>query len=121
VSGRLAIAIPAWQPSETLLHVVRALSEKGAAAILVVDDGSGSEYQDVFARVGATPGVEVLRHAVKRGSGSAFETAVNHALCTISGLGGVVAAPDGASAEDILLVMESLREHPEAMILGPVP
>ncbi len=91
------------------------------AAIVVVDDGSGPEYADVFLRAGAIARVHVLRHAVKRGSGAALQSGVNHALCTIPGLAGAVTAPEDAGADEILAVTEWLWQHPDAMVLSRRP
>ena len=113
----VAIAILAWRPSNRLVDLVRTLSERGAPAILVVDDGSGPECRGVFEDAAAVAGVQVLRHAVERGKGPALQTAINHALCTIPDLGGLVAAGTGGRAEDILRVAAALRADPESPIL----
>ena len=110
----VAIAILAWRPSNRLVDLVRTLSERGAPAILVVDDGSGPECRGVFEDAAAVAGVQVLRHAVERGKGPALQTAINHALCTIPDLGGLVAASPEGHAEDILRVAEALRADPES-------
>ena len=52
---------------------------------MIVDDGSGAEYQEMFARASAFPHVEVLRHAVNLGKGAALKTAFNHVLCALPG------------------------------------
>ena len=114
--GPLAIAIPAWRPAAGLVDLVRTLSERGAAVILVVDDGSGPEYREVFARAAAFPGVHVLRHAVNRGRGAALQTAINHALCEFPDLAGMVTADPDLPPDDILRLGECLREHPESPI-----
>lgn len=118
--GPFAIAIPAYRPAAGLVDLVRTLSERGAPAILVVDDGSGPEYRDVFARAAAFPRVHLLRHAVNRGKGAALQTAINHALCTFPDLAGMVTADPGGldHPDDILRVGDSLRAHPESPILG---
>jgi glycosyltransferase involved in cell wall biosynthesis len=119
-ANRLAVLIPAYRPSDSLVDVVRVLVEKSFCHILVVDDGSGPDFADTFARVTALPGVEVLRHASNLGKGAALKTGLNHALCSIPDLAGVITADaDGQHApDDIERVGESLLAHPGSLVLG---
>src|ERR1017187_4613582 len=99
-ANRLAVVIPAYRPSAALVEVVRALAERQFSAILVVDDGSGEEFHAIFTDAGAIPGVQLLRHATNLGKGAALKTGINHALCAIPDLAGVVTADaDGRSEE----------------------
>lgn len=116
--GPLAIAIPAYRPADALVDLVRTLSERGAPVILVVDDGSGPEYREVFARAAAVPGVHLLRHAVHRGRGAALQTAINLALCEFPDLAGMVTADPCLDPNDILRLCDCSREHPDSLILG---
>ena len=117
---RFAVLIPAYRPSDSLLEVVRALVEKSLPHIVVVDDGSGPEFRDLFARVAELPGVELLRHAVNLGKGAALKTGLNYALCRYPGLAGTVTADaDGQHhPDDIARVGESLLAHPDSLVLG---
>jgi putative flippase GtrA len=119
-ANRLAILIPAYRPSDSLLDVVRALAQKSLPHIVVVDDGSGPEFRDLFTRVAELPGVELLRHATNLGKGAALKTGLNHLLCRYPGLIGVVTADaDGQHhPDDIQRVAESLVAHPESLVLG---
>ena len=75
------VLIPAYQPSEGLIGLVRELSEDGGMPIVLVDDGSGAEFRAVFERAAQFPGVQLLRHAMNLGKGAALKTGINHALC----------------------------------------
>jgi putative flippase GtrA len=114
------VLIPAYRPSAGLIDLVRDLSGRGIPAILLVDDGSGPEFRNIFDEAARFPGVQVLRHAVNLGKGAALKTGMNHALCAFPGLIGIVTADaDGQHhPEDIERVAASLREHPEALVLG---
>jgi putative flippase GtrA len=87
---------------------------------VVVDDGSGPEFGDLFTRVAELPGVELLRHATNLGKGAALKTGLNYALCRYAGLTGVVTADaDGQHhPDDIERVGESLLAHPDSLVLG---
>ncbi len=114
------VLIPAYRPSAGLVDLVRDLSARGKAAILLVDDGSGPEFREIFDRAAHFPRVQTLRHAVNLGKGAALKTGIKHALCAFPGLIGIVTADaDGQHhPEDIERVAASLREHPEALVLG---
>ena len=50
-----------------------------------MDDGSGSEYRNLFDRLSQYSGVHVLRHAINLGKGAALKTAINFALVQYPG------------------------------------
>lgn len=116
----LVVLIPAYRPSAGLVDLVRDLSARGMPAILLVDDGSGPEFDEIFNGAAQFPSVQILRHAVNLGKGAALKTGINHALCAFPGLVGIVTADaDGQHhPEDIERVAASLRSHPEALVLG---
>ena len=118
--GRLAVVIPAYKPSGALVDVVRALAAKSFAAIVVIDDGSGPEFRDTFECVAAMPQVILLRHAVNLGKGAALKTGINHALCSIPNLVGLVTADaDGQHhPDDIERVAARLLADPGSLVLG---
>jgi hypothetical protein len=58
----MAVLVPADQPGNSLIALIRTLSASPVPAI-VVDDGSGSEFAATFERVQALPRVTVLHHA----------------------------------------------------------
>jgi glycosyltransferase involved in cell wall biosynthesis len=119
-ANRVAVLIPAYRPSAALLGVLHALVERQFPTILVVDDGSGDEFANIFTEAGSLPGVQVLRHATNLGKGAALKTGMNYALCNMPGLIGIVTADaDGQhDPEDIERVAESLLAHPDSLVLG---
>jgi glycosyltransferase involved in cell wall biosynthesis len=116
----IVIAIPAYQPGQSLVELLRDLRGLTDWPIVVVDDGSRQECWEVFEAAGLVDGVKVLRHAVNLGKGAALKTAFNHALCEWPEAAGVVTADaDGQHlTEDILAVAERLEEERDALVLG---
>ena len=114
------VLIPAYRPSAALLDLVSDLSARGTPAILLVDDGSGPAFREIFDQASRVPGVQILRHAVNLGKGAALKTGINHALCAFPGLIGIVTADaDGQHhPDDIVRVAAGLRQHPGALVLG---
>jgi glycosyltransferase involved in cell wall biosynthesis len=116
----MAVIIPAYNPTQTLVLLVDALLLYDFAAVIVVDDGSATTSDPVFAAVAAHPRVTLLRHAINTGKGRALKTAFNHCLLHERQLLGVVTADaDGQhSPHDITRVATALAETPAAMVLG---
>src|SRR5580658_3211293 len=117
---RFAVVIPAYRPEQALLDLIAALSEKSVPAIVLVDDGSGPDYREVFRRAEEFPNVRLVRHAVNLGKGAALKTGINCALCAFPKLQGVVTADaDGQHhPEDIVQVADRLVAEPDRVILG---
>ena len=44
----MSVVLPSYKPDEKLIAVVVGLTQKGFADILIVNDGSGSDYDNVF-------------------------------------------------------------------------
>ena len=116
----IPVIIPAYEPDEKLLKLLKQLKEAGIVHIIVVDDGSGSDYQELFLQAEAVEGCEVLHHAVNLGKGRALKTAFNACLLKFPGLCGCVTADsDGQHTPgDILACMRKLWENPKALVLG---
>lgn len=110
---RLAVLIPAYRPTDNLVDAVGALVNQSFAILVVVDDGSGPDFLDIFERVAKIPGVEVLRHAVNVGQGAALKTGINYLLCNVPDLAGVIA---GQFPADIEPVVESVLAHPGSLV-----
>ena len=72
------ILIPSLEPDERLPAYIRELEQSGFGLIVVVDDGSGEDYQPVFQEVAEIPRTTVLRHEVNRGKGVALKTGYRH-------------------------------------------
>lgn len=114
------VVIPAFQPSDSLLLVVRTLRERSAAPIVVVNDGSDDRYAPLFGQVAAVPGATTLAHRTNLGKGRALRTAMEHVLGAHASAPGIVTADaDGQhDVDDVLRVADALRACPSALVLG---
>lgn len=117
---RIPVVIPAYEPDGKLLDLCRSLVESGIGDIVVVDDGSGKEYQPVFKAVQEECCGVVLRHAANMGKGRALKDAFNFLLNEREDLVGCVTADsDGQhTVKDILKCMEALEQDHNCFILG---
>lgn len=69
------VIIPAYKPDETLVAITDKLWAYGCQ-IIVVDDGSGNEYEHIFEKNDDI--CIILRHVENRGKGAAIKTALTH-------------------------------------------
>lgn len=115
---KTALIIPAYKPGRELLELLEQFRENADFCPVVVDDGSGAEYREVF---DALPNFALLlRHEVNRGKGAALKTAIAYVLahmpdCALA----LTADADGQHRYgDVLRVNASAQAHPGALVLG---
>ena len=66
-----AILIPAYEPDEQLITLAKRLKEEGFV-VVVVNDGSGPAYEDIF--TAAAEFAHIVVHEKNRGKGAALKT-----------------------------------------------
>lgn len=117
---QIPVIIPAYEPDEKLLQLLRELREAEIKNIILVDDGSGMDYRDIFVQAEEEHNCIVLRHGVNLGKGRALKTAFNYCLDKFPDEEGCVTADsDGQhSPECILTCASQLQLHSDALILG---
>lgn len=120
VRWEVPVVIPSYEPDEKLMGLLRELRETGFENLVLVDDGSGQEYEPFFRRAREEFGARVLSHAVNQGKGRALKTAFNYCLKEFEEAPGVITADsDGQhSPECILACVDALLAHPDSLILG---
>lgn len=118
--GAVPIVIPAYEPGEELIRLVKELVETTPEPVIVVDDGSDpAKYGHTFEEVRKL-GAVTLRNAVNMGKGRALKEAFNHCINEYEDLVGVVTADsDGQhSVKDICKCGEVLAANIKSLILG---
>lgn len=113
---RIAL-IPAFEPDERLVTLAENLRDR-AVLTVIVDDGSGAAYADIFRRAGQA--AVVLTHPNNRGKGAALKTGLFYIKrcfgerCTV-----VTADADGQhKIDDIMNVLCEAETHPDELVLG---
>jgi glycosyltransferase involved in cell wall biosynthesis len=116
----VVVLIPAYRPGESLVELVVDLSGRGVQGIIVVNDGSGPEFENCFKTVATYPHVRIVHHAVNLGKGAALKTGMNYALVHFPECLGVVTADaDGQhDPEDIVRIAAALCENCGALVMG---
>jgi len=117
--NKIAVLIPSLAPDDKLVHAVKEIIAVGFDRILIINDGSTSEYDSFFKEVEQL-GATVLRHAVNLGKGRALKTGFNYILNEWKECEGVITADsDGQHrAEDLLKCRETLLENKDKLVLG---
>ena len=115
------IIIPAYEPDNRMLSLLRSMKEKDLGPVVIVNDGSGSGYDDLFAQAQEYVrelGGTILTHEVNRGKGRALKTAFAYILDTFpDAVGCVTADSDGQHTADcILSVRQALEEDPDKLV-----
>lgn len=112
------VLIPSYEPDARLLDLVCELITRGMTSIVIVDDGSGADYDDIFAAAEEC-GCKVLKHDVNRGKGCALKTGFR--FIRDSGMaGGIVCADsDGQHLpDDIRKIADAVADKPNEIVLG---
>ena len=123
MANRVGIVIPAYEPDERFLTLLRDLDAENMGTIYAVDDGSGPDYAAIFEA--AAPLIEksggtLLRHEVNRGKGRALKTAFDYILKNEPEmLAAVTADSDGQHTVNcIKRVIGAVIENPDCLVLG---
>ena len=111
------LVIPAFEPDEKLIKLLEEVSALNLFQIIVVDDGSGDKFNNIFAE--AERYAIVLAHGVNKGKGAALKTAFTY----IKGLNvnGIIVTADSDgqhTVSDIIKVSDSLRIDEAAITTG---
>ncbi len=102
------VLIPAYEPEAVLVPLVEELKSVGLS-VLVVDDGSGEKYTDIFETVSKT--ATVLHLPKNSGKGAALKTGIRHVLDHMPECEHLITCDaDGQhKVEDVIRVREQLH------------
>lgn len=110
--------IPTYKPDDRLIETIKALRGIGFKKIVVVDDGSGDAFCDIFSEV-INNGVHICTHAQNLGKGRALKTGFNYILLSHPGYGAVSVDADGQhNAKDAARAAKLVDLHSNSLILG---
>ena len=102
-----------------MLTLVEQLLKDNYSAIIVVDDGGGEAFADMFKQA-EKMGCVLLTHEQNKGKGAALKTGLTYYMNHFKGgIGVVTADADGQhTPSDILKVADALTENADALIMG---
>ncbi|MNM66755.1 Undecaprenyl-phosphate 4-deoxy-4-formamido-L-arabinose transferase [compost metagenome] len=114
----MTILIPAYEPDERLLELIQKLRKCSDTRIIIVDDGSGKDYQNIFNTAEAV-GCIVLHHEMNQGKGQALKTGFRYLM--VSGEQDIVICADSDGQhlpEDIMAVSKIVQQGDHRIVLG---
>ena len=97
-AGRTAVVIPAYKPDDRLPPYVQALKDAGIGRIVVVDDGSGQDYQRFFDQIPRDGVSHVISYRPNCGKG----VALKHGMAWLM---------DNSPDQDIIVTADSDGQH----------
>ncbi len=113
------ILIPAYKPDEKLIGIINDLIEikDDITDIVVIDDGSGKEFQPIFQNAEQL-GCLVIRHQINKGKGAGIKTGLGYAKQQ-DYQAVVTADADGQHlAKDIIATLQTTVQNPNSLTLG---
>lgn len=112
---KIAICIPAYNPTEDLISLVDCLVP--SFTVVVVNDGSLPENQTIFDKLNKN--AILLKHDINKGKGEALKTGFSYILQNIPCIGVIIADADGQHLyDDIIKLANELRNSPNSLLLG---
>lgn len=118
MNGKVSVVLPSYKPDEKLISCVDGLEAAGFDDIIVVDDGGGSQYRQIFDVLRERAACTVLVHPENRGKGAALKTAFKWYLENRSGAGVVTADGDGQHLPADVMACADKMVQDEMIVLG---
>ena len=114
----MLIIIPAYNPDHHLINVLKDLKGKIDHKILIVNDGSSEDSNEVFSE--AKKYAIVINHDINKGKGRAMKTALEYVRDNFPDEDGVVFVDaDGQhKAKDVKKLIDSFEKNNDSLILG---
>ncbi len=115
-----ALLIPIYEPTDKVVPFLKTFQQGEFDAFLVIDDGSGPDYQSIFQEISDSTVFEVVSYPENHGKGYALKTGISYLMQIVPELTEIVTADgDGQHAKvDILRVKEETLAHPSTLVLG---
>lgn len=122
MNSTVPIIIPAYEPDERMLVLLKGLKQANLNNIIIVNDGSSEKYKNIFSEASKLiePTGKLIEYQVNQGKGYALKTAFRYVLKNMPDVNGVVTADsDGQhTVECIQKIINALQVSPENLILG---
>ncbi len=117
---RTYIIIPALEPESGLCRQIRELQEKIPSQVVVIDDGSGRDYREIFDRIEKMAGCIVLHHGENRGKGQALKTGFRYVRESAGKACRVLCLDcDGQHLpQDGVRLLRTAEKRPDTLVLG---
>lgn len=117
--SKVTVIIPSYKPDGKLMETVAGLTDAGFEDILILNDGSGDEFDSIFSDINEIKGCTVISHSENRGKGAALKSAFKWYLENRKGIGVITVDGDGQHKPcDVVRCADKLCEKKDTVILG---
>lgn len=113
--------VPAYKPDFKLTETLKkVIGLDFLYRIVVVDDGSGDQYQSLFSEISQMPVVDILHLGVNSGMGGAIKYGLQYSIFQYpDAIGFVMFDADGQHApKDIKHIVDIFHLQPDKLVLG---
>ncbi|MEO8637376.1 MAG: bifunctional glycosyltransferase family 2/GtrA family protein [Candidatus Taylorbacteria bacterium] len=116
----ISVLIPAYKPDARLVSFVKSLANRPFKNIVIIDDGSGVAFEQIFEELKKVSKTVVVNHEKNQGKGAALKTGFDYIYSHLPKCAGIVTADaDGQHREDDIMTVASTHEkQPDSFILG---
>lgn len=116
----IIVMIPSLNPDRSLIDYVETAASEDFNKIIVINDGSSEEYDEIFSRISKIKKCIVLSHECNKGKGRALKTGMEYVLKEYPDCAGIITVDaDGQhKLNDILRVSAAIGENDNRLILG---
>lgn len=114
------IVIPSLEPDTRLISLLCQLRKYTNEKIIVVNDGSGKEYNNIFKQTKENFNCIVLQHQQNFGKGRAIKTALEYVIHNVPNAIGIITIDsDGQhTVNDVNKCIEAFQKAPDKLVLG---
>ena len=114
------LLIPAYNPEEKIIEVIKGLPKGIFDQVLIINDGSNPKYLEIFNQLSMIKNVNILEHETNQGKGAALKTGFSYILKNVKNCLGVVTADaDGQHLKkDILTIADCLKPEQRELTIG---
>lgn len=117
--NEVVLLIPSYEPERKFINYIRQLITAGFSNIVVVDDGSGKEYEMIFHAIDTYKECHVISYQQNKGKGFALKRGFKYILENYKNINGVITADcdEQHTLKDIINIASNTKEE-NCVILG---
>lgn len=114
----MIVIIPAYEPDEKLVKLVSDLNSKCKLKVVIIDDGSGEKYENIFNEA-SNLGALVYHHDKNKGKGASLKTAFSIIKNFDDAESIITADCDGQHTPmDIIKISQCIKNNKTNLVLG---
>lgn len=114
----MTILIPAYEPNDILIDLIKKIKLMGKYNIVIINDGSSKKYDYIFKEIDHLGGT-VISYDENKGKGYALKTGFKYIQLTNENEGVVTADCDGQHLpEDIIKIANEVKKDNKSIMLG---